>query len=106
MGAMNDFERTIVKHYSDGPDAVATCPAGHEMFECQVEQFDERNSVERWWVAAPVGSEFRGWANENSKWEEFVEMGVYVWDYPDGADYYAWIVPATREPYRGEVRTA
>ena len=99
MGAMNDFERTIVKHYSDGPDAVATCPAGHEMFECQIEQFDERNSVERWWVAAPVGSEFRGWANENSKWEEFVEMGVYVW-----VD--EWIIPATREPYRGEVRTA
>ena len=99
MGAMNDFERTIVKHYSDGPDAVATCPAGHEMFECQIEQFDERNSVERWWVAAPVGSEFRGWANESSKWEEFEEMGVYVW-----VD--EWIIPATREPYRGEVRTA
>ena len=104
MGAMNDFERTIVKYYSDGPQAVATCPAGHEMFEVFIAQWDHID--ERWWVAAPVGSEPQDWASEDTKWEQFAEMGVYVWDYPDGADYYAWIVPATREPYRGEVRTA
>ena len=100
MNAMNDFERTIVKYSSDGPQAVATCPAGHEMWECQIEQWDnDIFPVERWWVAVPVGTEFRGWANESSKWEEFEEMGVYVW-----VD--EWIIPATREPYRGEVRTA
>ena len=100
MGAMNDFERTIVKYYGAAPEAVATCPAGHEIWECQIEQWDnDIFPVERWWVAVPMGTEFRGWANESSKWEEFEEMGVYVW-----VD--EWIVPATREPYRGEVRTA
>ena len=97
MGAMNDFERTIVKYSSDGPDAVATCPAGHEMFEVFVAQWDHID--ERVWVAAPVGSEPQSWASEDAKWEQFAEMGVYVWEDE-------WIVPATREPYQGEVRTA
>ena len=97
MNAMNDFERTIVKYSSDGPDAVATCPAGHEMFEVFVAQWDHID--ERVWVAAPVGSEPQSWASEDAKWEQFAEAGVYVWEDE-------WIIPATREPYRGEVRTA
>ena len=106
MNAMNDFERAIIKHYSDGPDAVATCPAGHEMFEVQIEQWDnDIIPVERWWVAAPKGAEPQSWASEDTKWDQWAEMGVYVWDYVDGQDYHAWIVPATREPYRGEVRS-
>ena len=97
MNAMNDFERTIVNYSSDGPQAVATCPAGHEMSEVFISQWDHID--ERWWVAAPVGSEPQSWASEDTKWEQFAEMGVYVW-----VD--EWIIPATREPYRGEVRTA
>jgi hypothetical protein len=97
MGAMNDFERAIVKYRSDGPDAVATCPAGHEMWEIFIPQWDHID--DRWWVAAPVGSEPQSWASEDAKWEQFDEMAVYVWEDE-------WIIPATREPYRGEVRTA
>jgi len=49
MGAMNDFERTIVKHYSDGPQAVATCPAGHEMFEVFIAQWDDIDDGKNLW---------------------------------------------------------
>jgi len=94
MNAMNDFERSIVKHSSDGPDAVATCPAGHEMFEVQIEWDDY---CDRWWIAAPMGTKPQSWASEYTKWEQWAEMGVYVWEDE-------WIVPATRKPYRGEVR--